>query len=108
MNVALVKPALSPSSGASRHLLPVGEKSPALMLASSSSHRGEGGSCSEPGEGAYREPAFTITAESPADVPAREALVDRAMGPNRRRKSSEKLRRGRLPSAGLAFVARGD
>ncbi|RUM97589.1 N-acetyltransferase [Pseudaminobacter arsenicus] len=52
--------------------------------------------------------AFIITAESPADVPAREALLDRAMGPNRRRKSSEKLRRGRLPSVGLAFVARDD
>nr|WP_245444904.1 N-acetyltransferase [Mesorhizobium soli] len=50
--------------------------------------------------------AFTIAAETPSDVAAREALLDRAMGPQRRRKSSEKLRRGRLPSAGLAFVAR--
>ena len=41
------------------------------------------------------QPAFTITAEKAADVPAREALLDRAMGPGRRRKSSEKLRRGR-------------
>jgi predicted N-acetyltransferase YhbS len=49
---------------------------------------------------------FTIAGESPADISAREALLDRAMGPNRRRKSSEKLRRGRLPSVGLAFVAR--
>lgn len=67
------------------------------MVASSSSHEGEG---------ACPAPAFSITAEAPADVPAREALLDRAMGPGRRRKSSEKLRRGRLPAAGLAFVAR--
>ena len=51
-------------------------------------------------------PAFTISAETGADVAAREALLDRAMGPARRRKSSEKLRRGRRPSEGLAFVAR--
>jgi predicted N-acetyltransferase YhbS len=50
--------------------------------------------------------AFTITAESDTDIPAREALLDRAMGPKRRKKSSEKLRRGRRPSEGLAFVAR--
>lgn len=50
--------------------------------------------------------AFAITAETGADVAAREALLDRAMGPGRRRKSSEKLRRGRRPSEGLAFVAR--
>lgn len=53
------------------------------------------------------EPApFAIGLEAASDVLAREALLDRAMGPNRRRKSSEKLRRGRLPSAGLAFAAR--
>ncbi|RUU29435.1 MAG: N-acetyltransferase [Mesorhizobium sp.] len=51
-------------------------------------------------------PAFMIVAETVADVPAREALLDRAMGPKRRKKSSEKLRRGRRPSEGLAFVAR--
>nr|WP_245316078.1 N-acetyltransferase [Mesorhizobium wenxiniae] len=50
--------------------------------------------------------AFAITAETAADVAAREALLDRAMGPKRRKKSSEKLRRGRRPSEGLAFVAR--
>jgi predicted N-acetyltransferase YhbS len=50
--------------------------------------------------------AFEIAAEVAADVPAREALLDRAMGPGRKRKSSEKLRRGRRPSEGLAFVAR--
>ncbi|OCW59414.1 GNAT family N-acetyltransferase [Hoeflea olei] len=52
------------------------------------------------------ETGFVLDAETDADVPAREALLDRAMGEGRRRKSSEKLRRGRLPSAGLAFVAR--
>lgn len=53
-------------------------------------------------------PAFLITAETDIDVPAREALLDRAMGPGRKRKSSEKLRRGRRPAEGLAFVARDD
>lgn len=51
-------------------------------------------------------PAFLIEAEQPRDVAAREALLDRAMGPGRKRKSSEKLRRGRKPSEGLALVAR--
>jgi predicted N-acetyltransferase YhbS len=50
--------------------------------------------------------AFVIVAETAADIAAREALLDRAMGPKRRKKSSEKLRRGRRPSEGLAFVAR--
>lgn len=47
-----------------------------------------------------------IAGEVEADIAAREALLDRAMGPGRKRKSSEKLRRGRRPSEGLAFVAR--
>ncbi|MER8505091.1 N-acetyltransferase [Mesorhizobium sp. M0955] len=50
--------------------------------------------------------AFAIVAETAADIASREALLDRAMGPKRRKKSSEKLRRGRRPSEGLAFVAR--
>jgi len=49
---------------------------------------------------------FVIDSENPGDVVARENLLDRAMGPGRRRKSSEKLRRGRLPAEGLALVAR--
>lgn len=49
--------------------------------------------------------AFAIVAESDAHVLAREALLDRAMGEGRRRKLSEKLRRGRLPAQGLAFAA---
>ncbi|QDC00611.1 N-acetyltransferase [Mesorhizobium sp. 8] len=52
------------------------------------------------------QPAFIITAETAADIAAREALLDRAMGPGRKKKSSEKLRRGRRPSEGFAFVAR--
>ena len=40
------------------------------------------------------------------DIAAREMLLDRAMGPKRQKKSSQKLRRGRRPSEGLAFVAR--
>ena len=51
-------------------------------------------------------PAFTIAAETAMDVAQRDVLLDRAMGPRWRRKSSEKLRRGRLPAEGLAFVAR--
>lgn len=49
----------------------------------------------------------TITPEVAADVPAREALLDRAFGKAaRRRKTSERLRENRLPSEGLAFAAR--
>jgi predicted N-acetyltransferase YhbS len=53
-----------------------------------------------------RQNGIAILAESEADCEAREALLDKAMGPKRRTKSSEKLRRGRRPSEGLAFVAR--
>ncbi|MHA6686403.1 GNAT family N-acetyltransferase [Mesorhizobium sp. A556] len=51
-------------------------------------------------------PLFEVGAEAAANGAAREALLDRAMGLARRRKSSEKLRRGRRPAEGLAFVAR--
>lgn len=51
-------------------------------------------------------PVVRIFAETPYDVAAREALLDRAMGQGRKRKSSEKLRRGRRPSEGLAFAAK--
>jgi predicted N-acetyltransferase YhbS len=51
-------------------------------------------------------PAFVIDHETPADVVAREALLDRTMGTDRRKKSSEKIRRGRVPAEGLALVAR--
>ena len=46
-----------------------------------------------------------VRAETNADILARDALVDRAMGPKWRRKASHRLRRGRRPSEGLAFVA---
>lgn len=49
---------------------------------------------------------ISILDETPADAAERDGLLDRAMGPRWRKKSSHKLRRGRLPSAGLAFVAR--
>lgn len=46
-----------------------------------------------------------IRHESAADVPFREHLLDRAFGLARRRKTSERLREGRLPAEGLAFTA---
>ncbi|NTF32937.1 GNAT family N-acetyltransferase [Rhizobium skierniewicense] len=49
---------------------------------------------------------FHIDAENPGDTVARENLLDRVMGAGRRRKSSEKLRAGRVPAQGLALVAR--
>lgn len=52
------------------------------------------------------ETSFVIEQEAEQDACVREALLDRVMGPGRRRKSSERLRRGQLPVAGLAFVAR--
>jgi predicted N-acetyltransferase YhbS len=60
----------------------------------------------EPGEEAAPAPVFVIGQEAAADIPARDALLDRAMGPRWRKKSSEKLRKGRVPSEGLALVAR--
>ncbi len=47
----------------------------------------------------------TIRAENSSDVAAREALLNRAFGVKRFRKTSEKLRSGRLPAVGLAFSA---
>lgn len=49
---------------------------------------------------------FMIDIEAAADLAAREALLDACFGPGRRRKSSEAIRRGRLPAEGLALVAR--
>jgi predicted N-acetyltransferase YhbS len=49
---------------------------------------------------------ITIRTEQACDIPAREALLDKAMGKiKRRRKTSERLRSGRMPADGLAFVA---
>jgi predicted N-acetyltransferase YhbS len=44
--------------------------------------------------------------EAAAEAGARERLLDRAMGPDRVLKPSERLREGRLPARGLALVAR--
>ena len=47
-----------------------------------------------------------IRHEQTADIAAREALLDKAMGKiKRRRKTSERLRSGRMPAEALAFVA---
>src|SRR5882672_5815064 len=47
----------------------------------------------------------TIRNERPADAEAREALLDEAFGAMRQRKTSQRLREGRQPAAGLSFVA---
>ncbi len=46
----------------------------------------------------------TIRAELPVDVAAREALLNNAFGPKRLRKTSEKLRSGRLPAFAFSAV----
>lgn len=50
--------------------------------------------------------SFTIVPETAADIAERETLLDLVMGEGRKRKSSEKLRRKRLPAEGLALIAR--
>ncbi|MCB1378797.1 MAG: N-acetyltransferase [Alphaproteobacteria bacterium] len=47
----------------------------------------------------------TIRHERASDLAPREAMLNRAFGKNRKRKTSERLREGRLPSDGLAFTA---
>lgn len=47
----------------------------------------------------------TIRTELPNDAAPREALLDRAFGRNRHRKTSQRIRDGRLPADGLAFSA---
>ncbi|WP_279482573.1 N-acetyltransferase [Aureimonas sp. SK2] len=56
----------------------------------------------------FLPPAFALRAETASDEAAREALLDAAMGPNRRRKSSEAIRRDRLPAEGLSLVVESD
>jgi predicted N-acetyltransferase YhbS len=97
---------IAPSSGPSAELFSAGEKSPMAAFVPSFAHRAMAGSRGAPDEGAAQAVAFVIVGEGAGNVAARETLLDRAMGPNRRKKSSEKLRRGRRPSEGLAFVAR--
>jgi predicted N-acetyltransferase YhbS len=48
---------------------------------------------------------ITIREEIASDVAAREALLDRAMGEDRRKKTSERLREGNAPAAGLSLVS---
>jgi len=48
---------------------------------------------------------ISIRKERPPDAAAREGLLDEAFGTLRRRKSSQRLREGRLPADDLAFVA---
>ncbi len=47
----------------------------------------------------------TIRTELPSDVAARESLLTKAFGAARFRKTSNRLREGRLPAEGLAFTA---
>ena len=47
---------------------------------------------------------ITIRLEQAADAAAREALLDAAYGPSRFEKPSQRLRVGRRPSRGLAYV----
>ena len=54
----------------------------------------------------FAHAVFTIDQENAGDIVARERLLDRVMGEARFRKSSEKIRRGRLQAEGLALVAR--
>ena len=48
---------------------------------------------------------YSIRQEVPSDQTSRELLLDRAFGRRRHRKTSSRLRRGRMPADGLAFVA---
>ncbi|MDR3376743.1 MAG: N-acetyltransferase [Ancalomicrobiaceae bacterium] len=48
---------------------------------------------------------YQIRREGAAEAVAREALLDRAFGPNRHLKTSARLRAGRLPADGLSLVA---
>ena len=51
---------------------------------------------------------MNIRTELPSDVASREALLNKAFGVARFRKTSERLREGRLPADGLAFAAVGE
>lgn len=51
---------------------------------------------------------FAIRDEASHDVEAREALLDAAFGPARFLKTCQRLRDGRAPAPGLAFVATDD
>ena len=51
---------------------------------------------------------FSIELLTPADRMAVEGLLDRAFGPNRRRKTAQRLRDGREHASGLGFALRRD
>ncbi|QGM97945.1 GNAT family N-acetyltransferase [Methylocystis parvus] len=51
-------------------------------------------------------PSFAVLDETPADVAAREALLDASFGPARFLKTCERLREGAAPATGLALVAK--
>jgi predicted N-acetyltransferase YhbS len=51
---------------------------------------------------------FAIADETPADIYAREKLLDDAFGPARFLKTCERLREGRTPARGLSLVAKDD
>jgi predicted N-acetyltransferase YhbS len=48
---------------------------------------------------------FAIRAEQVSDVAARERLLDSCFGTNRQARTCQRLRDGRLPAEGLAFVS---
>jgi predicted N-acetyltransferase YhbS len=48
---------------------------------------------------------IVVRQETPADIPARERLLDACFGDARFTKTCERLREGRLPAEGLSFVA---
>lgn len=54
---------------------------------------------------ANRAAPFAIRSERTSDVAAREALLDACFGANRHARTCQRLRDGRLPAEGLAFVA---
>lgn len=89
------------SSPGALHHRPVADLGSAALPAPCLSHAEEVGSC---GEGVALP--VSILGETATDIAGRDALLDRAMGPRWKKKSSHRLRRGRLPSAGLAFVAK--
>ncbi len=79
---------------------------PAATPAPCMSHGDMHGSRGGPDEGVTLSPVFSVALEFAADAAARDTLLDRAMGLRWRKKSSHRLRRGRLPSLGLSFVAK--
>ncbi|QOZ36865.1 GNAT family N-acetyltransferase [Bradyrhizobium sp. CCBAU 53421] len=56
--------------------------------------------------GSPNDKPVAIRQERRSDVAARDSLLDTAFGPGRLAKTSERLREGRKPARGLAFVAR--